>query len=135
MDGEEVLELDGSMLHSPAEIDGPEAAIASTKTNIQKSTIASKSSQESHPLPEAIDENRGPQQPNSAGKQAPSARETKPKPKPKPRARTDELSRLEEEERRIGKMIADAEGLERMRKEYSAIQDRIRQGKEGFTAR
>ncbi|MCJ1429167.1 hypothetical protein MMC29_007080 [Sticta canariensis] len=125
LDGEEILELGGSMLHSPAEVDGTEAATASSQTEVQTSTIATKSDQESQLLPEAIHESRG----NSVGRKASPGKETQ------IQAKMNELNRLEEEERRIDEMIADAERLERLRKERLAIQDRIKQAKAESTAR
>ena len=46
---------------------------------------------------------------------------------------SDELARLEEEERRIGAAIANAEHLERLRIEQRAVQSRIQEARGGQT--
>lgn len=129
LDGEEILELDSSMLYQPAEIDGTAAATASNQGSVQNSVIVPKSDQETPTLPEAILEKRGTETRNSSQRQRSPGREAK------TQAEMDEIDRLEEEKRRIDEMIADAERLEILRKQRSAIQDRIRQAKKGSTGR
>lgn len=127
MDGQAILELDGSMNNQPAEIEGAAVASATSHGSAQNPTIVPRNDQESPLLQEAIHENKGRQTRNISGRRSSPGRETK------PRAEMDEIKRLEEEEQRIEEVIADAERLNRLRSGRLAIQDRIKKAKERST--
>lgn len=127
LDGEGIPELDSSMIYQPAEIDGTAAATISNQGNVQNSVIVPKSDQLTPTLPEAIFEKSGIETRNSSRSQRSPGREAK------TQAEMDEIDRLEKEKSRIDEMYA--ERLKELRMESSAIQDRIRQAKEGSARR